>query len=259
VDPTTAFVELVRRRDESIPLARGAMLIAAHAYPGLDVEAELAVIEDLATGCPEADLDGWHRHFFVELAFSGNAVDYHDPRNSFLNDVVRRRLGIPISLAVVAMEVSRRVGLHLTGIGMPGHFLLHHEGLPPVFIDPFDGRFLDERGCEERFRASHGTGVAFSSSFLAPVGPRAILGRMLANLQRAFLRAQDVDAAVWAMRLRLAIPGAAQSARADLAEVLARAGRFREAAQELETLAETEPGRAEQLVGQARQLRARLN
>src|SRR5207244_3966789 len=91
VNPTTAFVELIQGPDEAIPLARAALLIAAHAYPDLDVDRELAAIADLAVGCPPGDLDEWHDRVFRELAFTGNTVDYHDPRNSFLNDVVRRR------------------------------------------------------------------------------------------------------------------------------------------------------------------------
>jgi regulator of sirC expression with transglutaminase-like and TPR domain len=259
VDPTAAFVELVRGPDEAIALARGALLIAAHAYPDLDVDRELSAFDTLAAGCPSGDLDAWHDHMFRELAFTGNRVEYHDPRNSFLNDVVRRRLGIPITLAVVGIEVGRRLGLHLTGIGMPGHFLLHHEGLPPVFIDPFDGSYLDHDACEQRFRAVYGPDVPFLPSHLAPVGARAILSRMLANLHNAYLRIDGHTAAAWVMTLRLAIPDQTPEARVALARLLERAGRFREAAAELEAQAEDHPARAPTLLSHARQLRGRLN
>lgn len=259
MDPTAAFVELVRGQDEAVPLARAALLIAAHAYPDLDVDRELLVFDELAAGCGPGDLDEWHDRLFRELAFTGNTVDYHDPRNSFLNEVVHRRLGIPITLAIVGIEVGRRLGLHLTGIGMPGHFLLHHEGLPPVFIDAFDGNYLDEAGCEARFRAVHGPDTPFLPAYLAPVGARAILGRMLANLRGAYLRLQDYAAAAWVLRLRIALPGTGSDAHADLARVLVRAGRFGEAAAELEAQAEADPAKAEALLGEARQLRGRLN
>ena len=259
MDPTTAFVELIQGPDEAIPLARAALLIAAHAYPDLDPDVELAAFDDLASGCPPGDLDEWHARLFGELAFTGNTVDYHDPRNSFLNDVVRRRLGIPITLAIVGIELGHRLGLHLTGIGMPGHFLLHHEGLPPVFIDPFDGGYLDEAGCEQRFRAVHGPDASFLPAYLAPVGPRAILGRMLANLRNAYLRVHDYEATEWVLRLRVALPGAGQEARLDLSRLLARIGRFREAAAELEAQAESDPEAAGALLSEARQLRGRLN
>ena len=259
MDPTAAFVELVQGRDEAVPLARAALLIAAHADPELDVDRELLVLDDLATGCTPGDLDEWHDRLFRELAFTGNTVDCHDPRNSFLNEVVHRRLGVPITLAIVGIEVGRRLGLDLTGIGMPGHFLLHHEGLPPVFIDPFDGNYLDEGGCERRFRAVHGSDTPFLAAYLAPVGTRAILSRMLANLRGAYLRVPDYLAAEWVLRLRLALPGAGPEARAELARVLVHAGRFREAAAELEAQAKADPSKAVGLLGEARQLRGRLN
>jgi regulator of sirC expression with transglutaminase-like and TPR domain len=157
------------------------------------------------------------------------------------------------------MEVGSRLGIHLTGIGMPGHFLLHHEGLPPAFIDPFDGQYLDEAGCEAKFREVYGPEAPFRASYLAPVGARAILGRILANLRGAYLRANDYEAAEWVMRLRLIIPGVAATERADLARLLVRGGRFREAAAELEAQAEAEPSEATALLSQARQLRGRLN
>jgi len=259
VDPTAAFGRFVSGPDEGIPLARAALLIAAHAYPDLDVDAELEALHELARGCATGDLDEWHGHVFETLSFTGNTLDYHDPCNSFLNDVVRRRLGIPITLAVVGMEIGARVGVHLTGIGMPGHFLLHHEGLPPVFIDPFDGAYLDEAGCEAKFRKVFGPDAPFRPGYLAPVGARAILGRILANLRSVYLRGDDYAAAEWVVRLRLLIPGVAPAERAELAKLLARGGRFREAAAELEAQADAEPSQAAALLRQARQLRGRLN
>jgi regulator of sirC expression with transglutaminase-like and TPR domain len=259
VDPTAAFTELVQAADGAVPLARAALLIAAHADPNVDVERELSVFDELASGCTPGDLDEWHDRLFRQLAFTGNTIDYHDPRNSLLNEVVHRRLGIPITLAVVGMEVGHRLGIHLTGIGMPGHFLLHHEGLPPVFIDPFDGNYLDEVGCEQRFRAVHGHGARFRPEYLAPIGPHAILTRMLANLRGAYLLRHDYAATEWVVRLQTVLPGASAEARADLARVLVRAGRFREAAVELEAQAEADPSRAVALLSEARQLRGRLN
>jgi regulator of sirC expression with transglutaminase-like and TPR domain len=259
VDPTEAFGELVNRPDQGIPLARAALYIAAHAYPGLDADRELDALHALAAGCAAGDLDEWHTHLFDTLSFTGNTVDYHDPRNSFVNEVVRRRLGIPITLAVVGIELGRCLDIHLTGIGMPGHFLLHHEGLPPAFIDPFDGSYLDEDGCEAKFREVFGAEAPFAASYLAPVGARAILGRILANLRSAYLRQNDYAGAEWVVRLRLTIPGVPANERAELARLLVRGGRFREAAAELEAQAEVEPSQAMDLLGQARQLRGRLN
>jgi regulator of sirC expression with transglutaminase-like and TPR domain len=128
-----------------------------------------------------------------------------------------------------------------------------------VFVDPFDGRYLDEAGCEARFHALHGDDARFSARYLAPVGPRQILGRMLANLRGAYLRLHDFESASWTMRLRLTIPGVPASEHLDLARVLARAGRFREAAETLEARAERDPEGAAALLSEARRWRGRLN
>jgi regulator of sirC expression with transglutaminase-like and TPR domain len=206
VDPTAAFVELVRGQDEAVPLARAALLIAAHAYPDLDVDRELLVFDELAAGCAGGDLDEWHDRLFRELAFTGNTVDYHDPRNSFLNEVVHRRLGIPITLAIVGIEVGRRLGLHLTGIGMPGHFLLQDKVDRGVFIDPFGGRILDREGCRRRFHDVAGADAAWSDDYLRPVGNVSILARLLNNLRAIYEGRREVGNLRWVMALRAVLP-----------------------------------------------------
>src|ERR687885_2626468 len=162
MDPTARFTELVQGPEDDLPLDEAALLIAAHAQPDLDVEVELAALDGLAAGV-DRTLDGWRRHLFVDLGFSGNVKRYYDPANSFLNEVVRRRRGLPITLSVLGMEVGRRLGLRLEGVGMPGHFLLRHG--PDVYVDPFDGgRVLDRAGCVERFRAVNGRRAPFLAS-----------------------------------------------------------------------------------------------
>src|SRR3954452_20844376 len=113
--PSERFRALVTRDEEYIPLDDAGMLIAAHHYPDLDVDAELLAIDELARGCAGGDLDELVGYLFGQCGFSGDSETYHDPRNSFLNDVARRRRGIPIPLAVTAMEVGRRVGVPLLG------------------------------------------------------------------------------------------------------------------------------------------------
>jgi regulator of sirC expression with transglutaminase-like and TPR domain len=176
-----------------------------------------------------------------------------------LNEVIRRRTGIPISLSVLGMEVGRRLGVELAGVGMPGHFLLRHRGEPGVFVDAFDGgRLLDESGCKELFGRLR-PGSAFLHSYLDPVGPRAIVARMLANLQAGYAARGDIDDLRWVFDLRLAIPGTPVSERRHLAHALASRGRFVEAAQELDRLAELVPDEAQTLGAEAVALRARLN
>jgi len=260
VDPTARFAELVQGPDDEIPLDEAALLIAAHAYPDLDVEAEVAVLDELAAGCPAPTLEAWRRYVFVDLGFSGNVGSYYDPANSYLNDVVRRRMGLPITLSVIGMELGRRVGLHFQGIGMPGHFLLRDEGEPPTYVDPFDaGRLLDRAGCEERFHAVNGADTPFLESYLEPVGTRAILGRMLANLRSIFVHVADLRGLEWVLTLRLSIPGVPAMERRDLARVLGSAGRFGEAAAQLEALAEIVPEESDAVSAEALAFRARLN
>jgi regulator of sirC expression with transglutaminase-like and TPR domain len=249
VDATARFVELVSGPEDRIPLDEGALLIAAHAYPHLDVAAQLRRLDALAEECPRPTLEGLCEYLFADAGFAGNAAEYHDPRNSYLNDVLDRRLGIPISLSVLTIEIGRRLGLPLAGVGMPGHFLVRHRGDPPVLLDPFGGgRHLTEAEAEDLFRSLGGTGP-FPPQFLDPVGPRAILTRMLANLQGIFI-GRDNGQAAWVLRLRLAIPGLEKDERVGLARALAALGRFDLAATELGDLG---------LADEARSLRARSN
>ena len=259
--PTERFAELVRRPEADIPLDEAALLIAAHAHPDLDVAAQQARLDELASGCAEPTVEALRRHLFDELGFSGNAQRYADPRNSFLNDVMDRRVGIPISLSVLTMEVGRRLGIPLVGVGMPGHFLVRHEGGDGELLDPFGGgRTLDASDCAELFRTVHGPGPAFGPQMLATAGPRAILVRMLANLRHLYLAVGNAPASGWVYRLRAAVPPDTPADRADVARALASIGRFVEAAETLEELAELVPGPAgDQAAARAVSLRALLN
>lgn len=263
MDPTPRFTDLVQGPEASLPLDEAALLIAAHAHPDLDVEAGLRHLDDLAAGCEEPTLDGLRRHLFRDLGFSGNAVDYYDPRNSYLDDVLERRTGIPITLSILAMEVGRRIGARLAGVSMPGHFLLRDRVDPDVFLDPFSrGALLDRRACEARFRAVQGPGAAFDPAFLEPVGRQSILVRVLTNLRAVHQAASDTAALAWVLRLRLAIPEVDRGERRTLASVLAAQGRVHEAADELDRLAgEVGPGgvAAAQATAAAQRLRASLN
>ncbi len=257
MDPTAGFAELVQGPEAELPLDRAALLIAAHAEPELDVDAEVAALDELAAGCPEATFDGWRRYLFEDLGFAGNVEQYFDPANSFLDQVRRRRVGLPIALSVLGMVVGRRIGVPIAGVGMPGHFLLQGSG---GWVDPFlGGRLLDRDGCEERFRTVNGPDAPFLASYLAPTPPRAILARMLLNLRGVYASRGDLAALTWVYELRLAIPGTSQLERADLARVLGSTGQFLDAAESLEELAERLPDSAASLRAEAQALRARLN
>jgi regulator of sirC expression with transglutaminase-like and TPR domain len=269
------FADLVARPDDEIPLDEAALLIAVQARPELDVAAELARLDGLAAGCPEPTLDGLTGHLFTDLGFRGNTEQYQDPDNSYLDQVLRRRVGIPISLSVLTMEVGRRLGVVLDGVGMPGHFLVRHGADPATFLDPFGGgRRLDAAGCQAIFASLGGTGpggrgrppdsggvsrLQWHDAYLAPVGPRAILTRMLLNLQGLFLPA-DLKSAAWVLQLRLAIPGTSVAERLGLARALGTLGRFGSAAAELDRVADELPAaEAVTVRAESRALRARSN
>ena len=257
-DPTSRFRTLVQRPPAEVPLDEAALLIAAHARPGLDVAAELRLLDRLAAGIPDRTLDEWRRHLFVELGFSGDVARYYDPSNSFLDQVLRRRRGLPITLSVLGMEVGRRVGLRLEGVGLPGHFLLRHGA--DAYVDPFDGgRLLDRAGCLERFRAVNGPDARFLPSYLAPVGPHAILARMLNNLKSVYTGRGEITALSWVFDLRAALPGSSPREAREWAQVLGATGRFLEAAEQMEMLAGELPEHEESLLSEAFALRSRLN
>ncbi len=197
------------------------MLIAAQGRPKVDVAAGLASLDAIAAGCTGRRFVDWHRHLFRELRFRGNSGDYYDPANSWLDRVIERRVGIPITLTVVAVEVGRRLGLDVWPVAMPGHVLV---GQPEGWVDAFrGGELLDEDGCRARFESLAGPGAVFDDLFLAPAGSHTILIRMLANL-RAIHSARGDDAALaGVLELRVAIPGASAEEREALARAKARA------------------------------------
>ncbi len=188
-------------------------------------------------------------------------MNYYDPRNSFLPDVITRRVGIPISLAVLAISVGRRIGVPLDGVGMPGHFLLRDKVDPDVFVDPFAaGARLDRDACSRVFHALQGDDVPFVDSYLTPVTATDITARMLANLRGIYAAVGDRDALSWVLRLRTLVPGSAPEDRCELAELLTMTGRFDAAAHELDVLATDLGGSlGDEYAARANQLRARLN
>lgn len=202
------FAALFTLPDAEIPLDEAALLIAAHARPELDIDAELAGLDQIAAQITDPTLTGVVRLLFRDLGFDGNRDDYYDPRNSFLDQVVRRRVGIPISLSVLTMEVARRVQVPLAGVGMPGHFLLRDKVDHEVFIDPFNhGRPLDPTSCAKVFRQVHGPTARFDPAFLEPIARTAIITRLLTNLRGIYTQAHDSIALAWVLELTAELPG----------------------------------------------------
>jgi regulator of sirC expression with transglutaminase-like and TPR domain len=253
-DVTERFADCVARGDD-LRLDEACLLIARRTDPAVDLDAQVARLDELAVGVADPTADGVVRHLFVDLGFAGDRVTYHDARNSLLPDVLDRRLGIPISLAILAIEVGRRRDVPLVGIGMPGHFLVGEGegGGGDRFIDVFDGGHrLDTEGCRAVFERLHPR-VAWDDRFLEPVGPTAIVTRVLANLANAHRRAGDRDGLAATLDLRLRIPGASVREQRELAVLLGSMGRFREGAAILEASGEADDHAS------ALRMRARLN
>jgi len=257
---TDAFIALVQGPEKALPLDHAALLMAAHASPGMDVGAQLDRLDELAARCPEPTLDGLRQLLFDDMCFSGDTDNYSDPRNTFLDQVLDRRVGIPISLSVLMIEIGRRVGVPLEGVGMPGHFLVRHRVPPRVLIDPFHGgRTLDADQCADLFASLFGATAALPASVLDGASSRSILARMLSNLKGSYVERRDPAGLTWVARLRAAIPGVDPGEIADLAQLLVNYGRFGEAAEALEELAAATGDRGKNIWIQAQALRARLN
>ncbi len=248
-------------------LDEAALAIAAEEYAGLDEAAYLARLDALADQVQRrapaplrvaTTLKALRDLLFQEEGFKGNEKSYYDPRNSFLNEVLDRRLGIPISLSVLFMEVARRVGLQLEGVGFPGHFLvkLRPEFGPEIFIDPYNGgELLSAEECVGRFKHLS-QGREFEPRFLQGVAPRQILGRMLHNLKRIYVEQGDDVRAFWVIdRLLLLSPDAIDEVR-DRGLVEARLGLKPAAARDLAAYLEKEPSAAD--AGEVRDLLATL-
>jgi regulator of sirC expression with transglutaminase-like and TPR domain len=252
-DPTARFVALAAATAGDMPLDEALLLVAAHVHHDLDIARQRGRLDELAAGVTDATFDGLRRHLFQDAGFTGDRETYRDPRNSFLPDVLDRRLGIPITLAVLAIEVGRRCGVGLEGIGLPGHFVARSRAEPHRFLDAFhDGRELDEAGCRALV-AAVAPSVVWDAQLLRPVGPPAIVTRVLANLAAAYRRAGDRHALRWVLQLRLALPDATARDRRELGVLLGASGHFDEGAAVLEASPEARDQQA------AARLRARLN
>jgi regulator of sirC expression with transglutaminase-like and TPR domain len=232
------FARQVAQRDPDIDLARGALTIASAGRPDVDAEAALATLDVLAervrlrldVGDDQAHvLDRLHDVLFREAAFRGpTAAEFHDPRNSLLDAVLERRVGLPISLAIVELEVAWRIGLALAGIGLPGHFIVGAPG--GVLVDPADGgRRLRPDDCQALMRRSIGDGVLFNPGMLRPAGRRDILTRVLRNLRAAHLAARDWPAALRAVELLAVVEPTDPDHGRDRGLLLGRMGRFNDA------------------------------
>ena len=217
-----------------VDVAAVALLLAADEYPALDTESYLDRLDALAdrvrpalVGSLEGRVGALSRFLFGEGGFAGNADDYYDPRNSYLNDVLDRKLGLPITLSVVAMAVGRRAGLAVVGVGLPGHFIAKAvEAGEEVLFDPFHGgQVLSPAGCGQLIESVTGRPFAATPDLLEATPPGLIVVRMLNNLRGIYARQEDWARLIRTLgRLRQLDPRN-PDLRRDLGVALIRAGR----------------------------------
>ncbi len=203
--------------DERIPLDRAALTIAQTEYPDLDFVPYVRRLDRLACAVkdrlpriadPNETIAALNQVLFEEEEFRGNRTDYYDPRNSFLNDVLDRKLGIPITLALVYMEVARRIGFPLFGVGMPGHFLLKHYDVEgrETLIDAFNnGAVVTPIDCQRRLDEIYSGQLSLQPEFLLSVSRRQMLTRILNNLKNVYQAARNFRKALGVVDLICAI------------------------------------------------------
>ena len=198
------FHQLVTLPDSAVPLAEAALILACEEYPQLEISPYLDILDNMAdiaqqklrpADSPVETVKKINAVLFENFGFRGATEDYYDPRNSFFNDVLDRRIGIPITLSTVYMEVSRRLNFPIAGVGLPGHFIVKYwDRREEFFLDPFNrGEILTRDDCRDRLYERYGDSIEFDERLLARVTNRQILWRMLNNLKEIYLKAHAFD------------------------------------------------------------------
>jgi regulator of sirC expression with transglutaminase-like and TPR domain len=252
-DDSPEFLRLLRG-SPGTDLARVGLEIARDAYPRLDPEPYLARIDALADRARErcASLDRPHLVLgqinwvlFVEEGYQGNANDYYDPRNSYLNEVIDRRTGIPISLSVLYLRLAERLGLRVAGVNLPAHFLLRVDrGDSTVFVDPFhSGALLDRDGCRRQVARLLGPEIEITEGHLAPCPAAVVVARMLRNLKAIYLQNHEYTSAIPVQRRLAALLHGDPEEQRDLGMLLLRADRPGEAVEPLQSYVDSRPPR----------------
>jgi regulator of sirC expression with transglutaminase-like and TPR domain len=245
-DPYKDFRQAVHQVETKIDLGRAALTIAAHEYPNLDIDAYLSRIEQLAAAAearlganPDVyrSIAALNYVFFKEHGFRGNRQHYFDPKNSFLNEVLDRKTGIPISLSVLYIEVARRIGLPLQGIGFPGHFLVKYVGdKEEIVLDPFNqGEILSRRRLEAMIDRLYDVKVVFEPHFLEPASKKQILRRMLNNLKIIYLRKNEFIKGLAIVERLLVLDPASAEDIGDRGLIYLQLECFKQALEDLET------------------------
>jgi regulator of sirC expression with transglutaminase-like and TPR domain len=259
------------RADGLIHLDEAALLIAQTEYPQLDVAAQLARIDGLASRAdcdpgrpPLENLVSLNHLLFEEENLSGNEEDYDDPRNSYLNDVLDRKKGIPITLSLVYMEVARRRAIPVVGVGFPGHFLVKYlTGAGEILLDPYNrGIILSREDCAGRLKVHFGEEAEVKPEYLVASTHKQILARMLNNLKGSYFRRRNFAKVLTMIELAMTIDPGSRNEIRDRAMVYYLMRRYAQAVADFKTyLSLTPPDdpQAKEALSMLHRIRAMMN
>lgn len=252
VSPRRLLAAELARSEAELNLAKAALLVAKEEYPQLPIDLYLARLDQVAEevkdrlaeeNAPLVVLQEVLETLYTRRGFEGNREAYHDPRNSFVNDVLDRGVGIPLTLGIVLLEVGWRLDLPLEGVNFPGHFLVRYRGdAVMLLVDPFDGgkmRFQDQ--AQELLDRAYGGMVRLQDSFLRTASKREMLARLLTNLKGVYVKVGDHERALGAVERLLMITPMAPAESRSRGVLLARLGRQEEAAEQLEAYLRVAP------------------
>jgi regulator of sirC expression with transglutaminase-like and TPR domain len=259
----------------AVPLAESALLMACEEYPQLEVSPYLDRLDEIADairpklrsgGSALDTIEAINEVLFGVIGFRGNTENYDDPRNSFFNDVLERRVGIPITLSAVYMEVARRISFPVSGVGMPGHFLVKYsDGTEEFFLDPFNGgQILSRDDCARRFAEMFGDAQQFSERMLAIASPRQMLFRMLSNLKTIYIKAHAYEKSLAMVDMMLLTDPEAVEQYRDRGIIEVQLRRFHDAVRDFEKYVEGAPNskdrpQVEEHLKDLRRIRAMMN
>lgn len=262
------FYQEIDQPDEQINLGKAALYIAQEEFPDLHPEEYLNALDEMAAEVlerlperryPLRVVKTINHYLFEDLGFVGNRDHYYDPNNSFLNQVIERRTGIPITLSVVYLEIAKRIDFPMVGIGMPGHFLIRPDfDDVGIFIDVFNqGEILFSEDCEAKLSEVYGQDIKLKPQFLNPVNSRQILVRMLINLKAIYMNTREILKVVSVIERILLLFPEADHERRDRGILYYQLERWIEARQDLEIYLEKQPQAQDAII--IRQLLDRIN
>lgn len=248
-------------RAPRVPLGEAALVVSAALGDDRPVADGIDRLAALAAEVDGHDLPAVTRHLFATVGLRGDTTTYYDPANSSLASVLDRRRGIPVTLAVIAVDVARRLDIEATVVGMPGHVLIGDGDPPRRWCDGFTGgAWFDQEGARRRFVALHGDRVPFDRRYLAATPDVAVLARLLNNLVAIHTAAGDARQLLVVRRLRAVLPGVGVRERPELAAAYEAVGRFTEAAEVWAAEAAAGEGAtAERAAARSQALEIRLN